>query len=420
MHQNHHVAIFLFVLASAVLPAKSQKWAANRCQEQCCSSLATVKTGAMSCDGVMKMFDYKPCVYFHEHQSEIQQELTLAAIARQMCTCGGVCDRTSTAVPESTALASDTTQISSSVHRPTSKASTREQILRKQLQNTLLAAEHGAPTPSPANMMGEYMNMAEQAESEAAAKQDDAIAKGIMDAHHIKKSRFDVEAVAEAVAAGTDDARMRPSSQQALSYLELESREMLKAKLQANMDAEQNGKATLSPEEELSTYIQLAKLSRSQAATSRDSHLAAHTMHRFDLSDSDARQAAAQANSIVSQLRSEAQRSGIRDPNSLGERAAQHRPDVDAYLRAPQTRGYGDTDSTHLFAAALLVAMFVGAFRTGDAYMTPHVLNPEEDWIGMQKRNNSSFEPTALERSLEREEEKPSSREYGGTQQNLV
>jgi hypothetical protein len=38
---------------------------------------------------------------------------------------------------------------------------------------------------------------------------------------------------------------MRPTSQQALSYLGLESREMLKAKLQANMDAEQNGKATL-------------------------------------------------------------------------------------------------------------------------------------------------------------------------------
>ena len=57
----------------------------------------------MSCDGVLKMLGSKPCIYYNQHQNEIQHELSLAAIARALCACGGDCAR-ATATPEGNAV----------------------------------------------------------------------------------------------------------------------------------------------------------------------------------------------------------------------------------------------------------------------------------------------------------------------------
>jgi hypothetical protein len=270
-----------------------------------------------------------------------------------------------------------------------------EKYLRKKLQENLLAAENGAPTPAPEDMMQMYLHMAELSKSKIEAARDDRVASGIMKAHNISPAKYDVDAIAAATGLVKSGAQqMGESSKEAMSYLELESREMLKAKLQANMNAEENGKSTLSPDELLQTYIQMGTLSQSKAATLRNEHLAADTMGRFDLSDTNARQAARATSALMAQLRREAELSGIRDPNSLGMRAATHRHDVDAFIKAPWARGYGDTDPTHLLFAAVLLAMFIGAFRaTSSGY--------EEDWIGMEKRNSSICEPSALEYSLE-------------------
>jgi hypothetical protein len=57
----------------------------------------------MSCDGVLKMLGSKPCIYYNQHQNEIQHELSLSANARTLCACGGDCAR-ATATPEGNAV----------------------------------------------------------------------------------------------------------------------------------------------------------------------------------------------------------------------------------------------------------------------------------------------------------------------------